>query len=55
MRATSLGERLELDSGERLPYDRLLVATGARPVQLPGLSHAHTLRTRTTRWRSTRR
>ncbi len=45
VRATGLGEHLQLDTGDRLPYDRLLVATGARAIELPGLSHAHTLRT----------
>jgi 3-phenylpropionate/trans-cinnamate dioxygenase ferredoxin reductase subunit len=44
-RAVKLDERLHLDTGEALPYDRLLIATGARPVELPGLAHAHTLRT----------
>jgi len=28
---------LELDDGERLRYDRLVIATGSRPVALPGL------------------
>jgi 3-phenylpropionate/trans-cinnamate dioxygenase ferredoxin reductase subunit len=44
-RATQLDRHLHLDTGEALPYDRLLIATGARPVELPGLAHAHTLRT----------
>lgn len=44
-RATKLDDRLHLDTGEALPYDRLLIATGARPIELPGLAHAHTLRT----------
>jgi NADPH-dependent 2,4-dienoyl-CoA reductase/sulfur reductase-like enzyme len=44
-RAVKLDDRLHLDTGEALPYDRLLIATGARPVELPGLAHAHTLRT----------
>ena len=34
-----------LDTGERLPYDQALIATGAEPVRLPGLDHALTLRT----------
>jgi 3-phenylpropionate/trans-cinnamate dioxygenase ferredoxin reductase component len=40
--------RLRLDSGEALAYDRLLVATGAQPVELPGLAgraNVHVLRT----------
>ena len=43
--ATAVTDRVELDTGEALPYDRVLIATGARPVELPGLEHAHTLRT----------
>jgi NADPH-dependent 2,4-dienoyl-CoA reductase/sulfur reductase-like enzyme len=45
-RVTHIGQRLvHLDSGETLPYDRALIATGADPVRLPGLEHALTLRT----------
>jgi len=31
-------------SGERLAYDRVLIATGAAPIALPGLQDAHALR-----------
>ena len=47
VRATGLdvGERaVELSTGERLPYDGLLIATGVRPRALPG-DGAHVLRT----------
>jgi NADPH-dependent 2,4-dienoyl-CoA reductase/sulfur reductase-like enzyme len=45
-RAVGLGERVRLDTGDTIPYDRLLIATGARGIELPGLlPHAHTLRT----------
>lgn len=40
--------RVELASGEHLPYDRLLIATGSAPRTLPGLegrANVHTLRT----------
>jgi 3-phenylpropionate/trans-cinnamate dioxygenase ferredoxin reductase component len=33
------------ERGERVPYDQVLIATGAEPVRLPGLEHAHSLRT----------
>ena len=41
----STRDGVHLDTGEALPYDRLLIATGARPIELPGLADAHTLRT----------
>jgi len=43
--AVALDDTLHLDDGEKLAYDRLLIATGARPVELPGLPGALTLRT----------
>jgi len=43
------GRRIELACGESLPYDRLVLATGARARTLPGLpeglDNVHTLRT----------
>lgn len=40
---------VQLDGGERIPYDRLLLATGAEPIRpdVPGMTlpHVHTLRT----------
>jgi 3-phenylpropionate/trans-cinnamate dioxygenase ferredoxin reductase component len=50
-RATGLdvaGRAVELDGGERLPFDGLVIATGATPRALPGtgeLAGVHTLRT----------
>jgi 3-phenylpropionate/trans-cinnamate dioxygenase ferredoxin reductase subunit len=50
-RATGLdpaGRRVTLAGGEELPYDGLVIATGARPRSLPGtgeLAGVHTLRT----------
>ena len=51
-RASNLDIRaheLTLDNGERLPFDRLLLATGAQPNRLPvpggDRPHIHTLRT----------
>jgi len=40
-------QRLEFENGEPLAYDHLLIATGSRPrpLLLPGLEHAVTLRT----------
>lgn len=36
---------VELESGARLPYDSLLIATGAEPRRLPNAPDAHYLRT----------
>ncbi len=39
---------VRLDSGETLTFDRLLIATGAKPVEIPGLAghdNVHVLRT----------
>ena len=44
-RVTHVDARVHLDTGDDLPYDKVLIATGAEPVRLPGLEHAHTLRT----------
>ena len=44
-RVTKIDRRVHLDSGEQLPYDKVRIATGAEPIRLPGLDHAHTLRT----------
>jgi NADPH-dependent 2,4-dienoyl-CoA reductase/sulfur reductase-like enzyme len=48
-KAVGLEDRsVRLDTGEALAFDRLLIATGARPVELPGLAgraNVHTLRT----------
>jgi 3-phenylpropionate/trans-cinnamate dioxygenase ferredoxin reductase subunit len=41
-----LRRTVTLESGERLGYDALLIATGARPRVLPGLPDAQVLRTR---------
>lgn len=41
-------QTLQLSDGERLPFDRALIATGASPLNLPGtppLAGIHTLRT----------
>jgi 3-phenylpropionate/trans-cinnamate dioxygenase ferredoxin reductase component len=37
--------QVRLDDGGRLPYDKLLIATGSSPRQLPGASGVHYLRT----------
>jgi NADPH-dependent 2,4-dienoyl-CoA reductase/sulfur reductase-like enzyme len=43
--ATGLGrDRVRTPAGD-VPYDELVIATGASPVTLPGLPHAHALRT----------
>ncbi len=42
------GRTVRLGGGERLPYDGLVIATGAAPKRLPGTDHldgVHTLRT----------
>lgn len=47
-RVTSLdreGRTVELDTGEKLPYDKLLLATGSRARPLPGADGVHYLRT----------
>ena len=44
-RVTKVDDRVHLDTGEQLAYDRVLIATGASPIRLPGLAHAHVLRT----------
>ena len=44
-RVTRVDERVHLETGDDLPYDKVLIATGAEPIRLPGLEHAHTLRT----------
>jgi NADPH-dependent 2,4-dienoyl-CoA reductase/sulfur reductase-like enzyme/nitrite reductase/ring-hydroxylating ferredoxin subunit len=45
----SVAREIIIAEGEKLPYDRLLLATGAEPVRLPlpgmDLAHVHTLRT----------
>jgi NADPH-dependent 2,4-dienoyl-CoA reductase/sulfur reductase-like enzyme/nitrite reductase/ring-hydroxylating ferredoxin subunit len=47
-RLDTASARVELDGEESLPYDRLLLATGAQPVRLPlpgmDLPNVHTLR-----------
>ncbi len=48
VRATSVdreGRTVGLDTGESLPYDRLLLATGSRARPLPGADGVHYLRT----------
>ena len=39
------GKRIELATGESLPYDKLLLATGARARRFPGMETSLTLRT----------
>ena len=44
-RVTHVHARVHLHPGDDLPADSILIATGAEPIRLPGLEHAHTLRT----------
>lgn len=48
VRATAIdraAHTVALDTGELLPYDKLLIATGSRPRPLPGADGVHYLRT----------